>query len=178
MAGWSRSRADSGSEDIADRCVIVAAGVQGNVENLGLEALGVKLDRGCIAADGYGRTNCLASTRSATSRGPMLAHKAEHEGVVCVEKICGTPTASASQGMIPGCTYSRPQIASVGLTEATARAAGLELSVGRFPFAGEWQGDRARRRPRDGQDVFDAATGKLLAPTWLARKSPNLFRAS
>src|SRR5712671_4291462 len=115
--------------------VISAVGVVGNTENLGLEKLGVKIERGTIVIDGYCRTNVPGIYAIGDVAGPpMLAHKAEHEGVVCVEAIKGLKAHPLDKQRIPGCTYSRPQIASVGLTEARALATGRQIRVGRFPF--------------------------------------------
>src|SRR5690606_19541413 len=115
----------------ADR-MISAVGVQGNVENLGLETLGVKTERGTIVIDGYGKTNIPGIYAIGDVAGPpMLAHKAEHEAVICVEKIAGLPNVHPlDKGKIPGCTYCNPQVASVGLTEEKARATGREIRVG------------------------------------------------
>src|ERR1700719_3482191 len=115
--------------------VISAVGVVGNIENLGLEKLGVKTDRGCVVIDGYGKTSVPGIYAIGDVAGPpMLAHKAEHEGVVCVEGIKGLHPHPMNKRRIPRCTYSRTQIASVGLTEARALAAGRQLRIGRFPF--------------------------------------------
>ncbi|MBU1211372.1 MAG: dihydrolipoyl dehydrogenase, partial [Alphaproteobacteria bacterium] len=117
--------------------LISAVGVQGNVEGLGLEDLDVELDRGTIVTDGLGRTNVEGIYAIGDVAGPpMLAHKAEHEGVICVETIKGLDTHPMVKTQIPGCTYCHPQIASVGLTEAKAKEAGHEIKVGRFPFMG------------------------------------------
>src|SRR6185312_15882068 len=123
-------------QTIAAERLISAAGVVGNVENLGLEKLGVTIERGTIVIDAFGCTNVPGLYAIGDVAGPpMLAHKAEHEGVVCIGAILGMPTHPVRKETIPGCTYSRPQIASVGLTEAKAKAAGYVRRVGRFPFA-------------------------------------------
>src|SRR5438270_9433527 len=115
--------------------VISAVGVVGNIENLGLEKLGVKIDRGVIAIDEVGRTNVPGLYAIGDVAGPpMLAHKAEHEGTICVEAIAGKHPHPLEKDKIPGCTYCTPQIASVGLTEKKAKEAGYEVKVGRFPF--------------------------------------------
>ena len=133
--------------------VISAVGVVGNVEGLGLEALGVAIDKGMIKVDGFGRTNVAGLYAIGDVAGPpMLAHKAEHEGVICVETIKGLAVHPLDKSKIPGCTYCQPQIASVGLTEARAKAEGRKVRVGRFPFRRQWQGDRAGRGPGDDQD--------------------------
>ena len=144
---------EGASEEIVADAIIVAVGVQGNVENLGLEALGVKLDRGCIAADGYGRTNVPGLYAIGDVAGPpMLAHKAEHEGVVCVEAILGMPTHPDPQGDHPRLhlqpAADRQRRPHRGQGEGgRVRAARRALSLRR-----ERQGDRARGRPWARQD--------------------------
>ncbi len=156
---------DDGKKPIkitADR-LISAVGVMGNSEGLGLEALGVKIERGIIATDGYGRTSVPGIYAIGDVAGPpMLAHKAEHEGVICVETMKGLPTHKLDPLMIPGCTYCQPQIASVGLTEAKAKETGRELKIGRFPFMGN--GKAIALGEPDGlvKTIFDAKTGQLL----------------
>ncbi len=118
----------------ADYC-LVAVGVTGNVEELGLEALGVKVDRGAIVVDGFARTNVAGIHAVGDVAGPpWLAHKATHEAIVCIEKIAGKNPHEFSKANIPGCTYCQPQVASVGLTERAAKEQGLKFKVGKFPF--------------------------------------------
>ena len=143
--------------------MISAVGVVGNSENLGLESLGVRIERGCIVTDGFGRTNVAGVYAIGDVAGPpMLAHKAEHEGVLCVETIKGLHPHAMDAAMIPGCTYCQPQVASVGLTEEKAKAAGYALRIGRFNFVGN--GKAVALGEPDGmvKTIFDAATGKLL----------------
>jgi dihydrolipoamide dehydrogenase len=143
--------------------VISAVGVVGNTENLGLEKLGVKIDRGVIAIDAVGRTNVPGIYAIGDVAGPpMLAHKAEHEGTICVEAIKGLHPHAMDKLMIPGCTYCQPQVASVGLTEAKAKEQGLQIKVGRFPFMGN--GKAIALGEPDGlvKTIFDTKTGKLL----------------
>lgn len=144
--------------------VIVAIGIVANTENLGLEKLGIKTDRGHIVTDEWGATNVPGVWAIGDVAGaPWLAHKASHEGIVAVEKIAGEPHAHPmDKSNIPGCTYSRPQVASVGLTEEAARAAGHEIRVGRFPFIGN--GKAIALGEVDGlvKTIFDAKTGALL----------------
>ncbi|MHB8530631.1 MAG: dihydrolipoyl dehydrogenase, partial [Caulobacteraceae bacterium] len=122
------------TETLKAERAIVAVGIDGNVEDLGLEDLGVKVDRGHIVVDAHGATNVAGLYAIGDVVGPpWLAHKASHEGVHCVEHIAGLPGDGLSPP-IPGCTYSTPQIASTGLTEAQARERGLEVKIGRFPF--------------------------------------------
>jgi dihydrolipoamide dehydrogenase len=151
------------TETIEAEKLISAVGVQGNIENLGLEKLGVKTDRGCVVVDGHGRTNVAGIYAIGDVAGaPMLAHKAEHEGVICVETIAGQKVHGLDKGKIPGCTYCEPQVASVGLTEAKAKETGREIKVGRFPFVGN--GKAVALGDSDGmvKTIFDAKTGELL----------------
>jgi dihydrolipoamide dehydrogenase len=146
----------------ADR-LISAVGVVGNVENLGLEKLGVKIERGVIVTDGRGRTNVPGIYAIGDVAGPpMLAHKAEHEGVICVETIKGLPTHPMDKRKIPGCTYCHPQVASVGLTEAKAKEAGYEIKVGRFPFRANGKAIALGEPEGMTKTIFDAKTGQLL----------------
>jgi dihydrolipoamide dehydrogenase len=118
----------------ADYCLI-AVGVTGNIENLGLEALGVKTDRGAITVDGFAATNVPGIYAVGDVAGPpWLAHKATHEAITCVEKIAGKNPPPFSKANIPGCTYCQPQVASVGLTERAAKEKGLKYKIGKFPF--------------------------------------------
>ena len=151
------------SETLTVDRVISAVGVQGNIENLGLEALGVKTEKGCIVIDGYGRTNVAGLYAIGDVAGPpMLAHKAEHEGVICVEKIKGLDAHPMNKELIPGCTYCHPQVASVGLTEAKAKAAGFELKIGRFPFMGNGKAIALGEDQGLVKTIFDAKTGRLI----------------
>ena len=164
------------SKITADR-LISAVGVVGNSENLGLEALGVKIERGVIATDGYGRTNVAGIYAIGDVAGPpMLAHKAEHEGVICVETIKGLPTHKLDPLTVPGCTYCQPQIASVGLTEAKAKEAGHEVKIGRFPFMGN--GKAIALGEPDGlvKTIFDAKTGQLLGAHMVGAEVTELIQ--
>ena len=157
--------------------LISAVGVVGNIENLGLEALGVKTDRGCVVTDGLGRTNVPGIYAIGDVAGPpMLAHKAEHEGVLCVEGIKGLHVHAMDKLKIPGCTYCHPQVASVGLTEAKAKEAGYQVKVGRFPFMGN--GKAIALGEPDGlvKTVFDAKTGKLLGAHMIGAEVTELIQ--
>lgn len=157
--------------------VISAVGVVGNIEGLGLEALGVKTDRGCIAADPYGRTNVAGIYAIGDVAGPpMLAHKAEHEGVICVEAIKGLKPHVMDKLKIPGCTYCHPQIASVGLTETKAKALGYDLKIGRFPFTGN--GKAIALGEPDGlvKTIFDKKTGQLLGAHMVGAEVTELIQ--
>jgi dihydrolipoamide dehydrogenase len=143
--------------------VISAVGVVGNVENLGLEELGVKTERGTIVTDPVGRTNVRGIYAIGDVAGPpMLAHKAEHEGVLCVEAIKGLHPHEMDKLKIPGCTYCHPQVASVGLTENKAKEAGHELKIGRFPFVGNGKAIALGEPEGLVKTIFDAKTGQLL----------------
>ncbi|MBC8717369.1 dihydrolipoyl dehydrogenase [Ochrobactrum sp. Marseille-Q0166] len=144
--------------------MISAVGVQGNIENIGLEALGVKTDRGCIAIDAYCKTNVDGIYAIGDVAGPpMLAHKAEHEAVICVEKIAGLPNVHPlDRNMVPGCTYCNPQVASVGLTEAKAKEKGHDIRVGRFPFVANGKAIALGEDQGLVKTIFDKKTGQLL----------------
>ncbi len=168
---------DGASEDAAVDAIIVAVGVQGNIENLGIEPLGVGLDRGCIAVDGYGRTSVPGLYAIGDVAGPpMLAHKAEHEGIVCVEAIRGVATHPVHPLRIPRCTYSRPQIASVGFTEATAKTAGHDIRVGRFPFARNGKAIALGEDRGLVKTIFDASNGKLLGAHMVGAEVTELIQ--
>ncbi len=157
--------------------MISAVGVVGNIENLGLEKLGVKTDRGCVVTDGFGRTNVPGIFAIGDVAGPpMLAHKAEHEGVICVETIKGLHTHAMDKLMIPGCTYCHPQVASVGLTEAKAKDAGYTVKVGRFPFAGNGKAIALGEPEGLIKVIFDAKTGKLLGAHMVGAEVTELIQ--
>jgi dihydrolipoamide dehydrogenase len=143
--------------------VISAVGVVGNIENLGLEKLGVKTDRGTIVIDGMCKTNVQGIYAIGDVAGPpMLAHKAEHEGVICVEAIKGLHPHAMDKTLIPGCTYCFPQIASVGLTEQAAKDKKLDIRVGRFPFIGNGKAVALGEDQGMAKVIFDKKTGQLL----------------
>ena len=158
--------------------VISAVGVVGNIEDLGLETTKVKAERGVILADEYSRTDEPGVYAIGDVAGPpMLAHKAEHEGVICVEKITGIAGVHPIDKLkIPGCTYCHPQIASVGLTEGKAIEAGHEVKVGRFPFMGN--GKAIALGEPDGlvKTVFDAKTGQLLGAHMVGAEVTELIQ--
>lgn len=157
--------------------LISAVGVQGNIEGLGLENLGIKTDRGCIVIDGHGKTNVAGIYAIGDVAGPpMLAHKAEHEGVICVENIAGLHAHPMDKKKIPGCTYCHPQVASVGLTEAKAKEAGYKVKVGRFPFVGN--GKAIALGEPDGlvKTIFDENTGQLLGAHMVGAEVTELIQ--
>src|ERR1700744_4089866 len=157
--------------------VISAVGVVGNIENLGLEKLGVKTDRGCIVIDGYGKTNVPGVYAIGDVGGPpMLAHKAEHEGVICVEAIKGLHPHALDKLLIPGCTYCNPQVASVGLTEAKAKEGGRDIRVGRFPFVGNGKAIAQGEDQGMVKVVFDKKTGQLLGAHMVGAEVTELIQ--
>ncbi len=168
---------DGKTEQITAERLISAVGVVGNVENLGLEKLGVKIERGAIITDGLGRTNVPGIYAIGDVAGaPLLAHKAEHEGVICVETIKGLPTHPMDKLRIPGCTYCHPQIASVGLTEAKAKEAGYEVKVGRFPFRANGKAIGLGEPEGMTKTVFDAKTGQLLGAHMVGAEVTELIQ--
>mgnify|MGYP001552483812 FL=1 len=154
---------DGKSEEHSFSHAIVAIGIVPNTEDIGLEALGVKTERGHIVVDGFGQTNVPGIRAIGDVTGPpWLAHKASHEGIIAVEHIAGKNPHPFETWNIPGCTYSRPQVASVGLTEAKAKEAGHEVKVGNFPFIGNGKAIALGEAEGFIKTVFDEATGELL----------------
>jgi dihydrolipoamide dehydrogenase len=153
------------TEKITVDRVIMAVGITANTENIGLDKVpGVKLDRGHIVTDGYGKTGEAGVYAIGDVTGaPWLAHKASHEGIICIEKLAGLPDVHAmDKSNIPGCTYCRPQVASVGLTEKAAKEKGLNIKVGRFPFIGNGKAIALGEPEGMVKTIFDAKTGELL----------------
>jgi dihydrolipoamide dehydrogenase len=157
--------------------VISAVGVVGNIENLGLEKLGVKTERGVIAIDGLCRTSVPGIYAIGDVAGPpMLAHKAEHEGVICIEAIKGLHPHPMDKNLIPGCTYCQPQVASVGLTEARAKEGGREIRVGRFPFVGNGKAIALGEDQGLIKVIFDKKTGQLLGAHMVGAEVTELIQ--
>ncbi|HTJ59255.1 MAG TPA: dihydrolipoyl dehydrogenase [Devosiaceae bacterium] len=168
---------DGKTETINGDYLISAVGVVCNTEGLGLEQVGVKLNRGAVAIDEVGRTNVAGIWAIGDVAGPpMLAHKAEHEAVITVETIAGLHPHPLDRLKVPGCTYCEPQIASVGLTEAKAREAGRDIKVGRFPFVGN--GKAIALSEPDGlvKTIFDAKTGELLGAHMVGAEVTELIQ--
>src|SRR6201981_3131491 len=157
--------------------VISAVGVVGNIENLGLEKLGVKTERGTVVVDDYGKTNVPGIYAIGDVAGPpMLAHKAEHEGVVCVEAIKGLHPHATDKNLIPGCTYCNPQVLSVGLTEARGKEGGREVRVGRFPFVRNGKALALGEAQGLVKVVFDKKTGQLLGAHMIGAEVTELIQ--
>jgi dihydrolipoamide dehydrogenase len=157
----------------------MAVGIQANTENLGLEKVpGVKLDRGHIVTDDYLRTGEAGVYAIGDVTGaPWLAHKASHEGVICVEKIAGQKDVHPMiKSNIPGCTYCNPQVASVGLTEKAAKEKGLDVKVGRFPFIGNGKAIALGEPEGLVKTIFDAKTGELLGAHMVGAEVTELIQ--
>jgi dihydrolipoamide dehydrogenase len=168
---------DGSKQQISGERLISAVGVVCNTENLGLEKLGVKLERGAIAIDGYGRTNVPGIWAIGDVAGPpMLAHKAEHEAVVTVETIAGKHVHPLNKLQVPGCTYCEPQVASVGLTEAKAKETGRELKIGHFPFVGNGKAIALGEPEGLVKTIFDAKTGELLGAHMVGAEVTELIQ--
>jgi dihydrolipoamide dehydrogenase len=167
---------DRSSEITVER-VISAVGIVGNVEDLGLEGTAVKVDRTHVVIDEYCRTGEAGVYAIGDLVGPpWLAHKASHEGVVCVEAIAGLHPHPIDWSNIPGCTYCRPQVASVGLSEARAKAAGHEVKVGRFPFIGNGKAIALGEPEGMVKTVFDAKSGELLGAHMVGAEVTELIQ--
>ena len=163
--------------------VIVAVGIAPNTENIGLEALGIKAERGIIAIDGMGRTNVPGIWAIGdVTPGPWLAHKASHEGVIAAEAIAqalgntDVHPHAMDRLNIPGCTYCHPQIASVGLTEAKAKEAGYTVKAGTFPFIGNGKAIALGEAEGFVKTVFDAKTGELLGAHMIGAEVTELIQ--
>ena len=170
--------ADGKREEIAVERVIMAVGIVHNTEDLGLEGTGVRLERGHIVTDPFGRTGEPGVYAIGDVTGPpWLAHKASHEGVLCVEAIAGIAGLHPiDPTRIPGCTYCTPQVASVGLTERTAKEQGHEVKVGRFPFIGNGKAIALGEPEGLVKTVFDAGTGELLGAHMVGAEVTELIQ--
>ena len=157
--------------------VISAVGIVGNVEGLGLEALGVKIDRTHVVTDEYCQTGIAGLYAIGDLAGaPWLAHKASHEGVMVAELIAGLHPHPIKPNTIAGCTYCHPQVASVGLTEEKAKSAGYEVKVGRFPFIGNGKAIALGEPEGMVKTVFDAKTGELLGAHMVGAEVTELIQ--
>jgi dihydrolipoamide dehydrogenase len=156
---------------------IVAVGIVPNTEDIGLEALGVAMDRGFLKTDAMCRTNVpgLWAIGDITAP-PWLAHKASHEGVIAAEAIAGGHPHAMDAKNIPGCTYCHPQVASVGLTEAKAKEAGHTVKVGKFPFIGNGKAIALGEAEGFIKTVFDAKTGELLGAHMVGAEVTELIQ--
>jgi dihydrolipoamide dehydrogenase len=169
---------DGKSTDITVDRVILAVGIVGNVENIGLEGTKVKVDRTHIEVDQWLQTGEAGVYAIGDVAGPpWLAHKASHEGIICVEKIAGEKDVHPlNTSNVPGCTYCRPQVASVGLTEAAAKEQGHDVKVGRFPFMGNGKAIALGEPEGLVKTVFDAKTGELLGAHMIGAEVTELIQ--
>jgi dihydrolipoamide dehydrogenase len=166
------------TQDIVVDRVISAVGIVGNVENLGLEGTGVRVEKAHVVVDQWCRTGEPGVYAIGDLAGPpWLAHKASHEGILCVEKIAGKNDVHPLEAdKIPGCTYCHPQVASVGLTESKAKAAGYQVKVGRFPFIGNGKAIALGEPEGLVKTVFDAKTGELLGAHMIGAEVTELIQ--
>jgi dihydrolipoamide dehydrogenase len=152
-----------GEEKIECDVVLSAVGIQANIENIGLEEVGIVVDKGRIRVNEYYQTNIPGYYAIGdVVPGPALAHVASAEGIICVEKIAGHHPEPLNYGNIPGCTYCSPEIASVGMTEKAAKEAGYEIKVGKFPFSASGKASAAGAKDGFVKLIFDAKYGELL----------------
>jgi dihydrolipoamide dehydrogenase len=166
-----------GTQTLTVERVISAVGATGNIENLGLEKVGVKTERGAVVVDALSRTNVPGIYAIGDVAGPpLLAHKAEHEGVICVEAIKGLKPHPMDKRLIPGCTYCSPQIASVGLTEQAAKEQKLDIRVGRFPFVGNGKAIALGEDQGLIKVIFDKKTGALLGAHMVGAEVTELIQ--
>ena len=152
-----------GQETVETDIVLSAVGVTTNIEGIGLEKAGIKTEKGKVIVDEFYRTNINGVFAIGDIvHGPALAHVASAEGIICVEKIAGIDAEPLDYGNIPGCTYTNPEIASVGMTEAAAREAGYQLKIGKFPFTASGKASAAGAKDGFIKLIFDAEYGELL----------------
>src|ERR1051326_568917 len=167
---------NEGRKELKAEVALVAIGIQGNVENIGLEALGVKMEKGWIQADEFSRTNVEGIFAIGDVAGPpWLAHRAEREGIVCVEAIAGKNPKPVDYENVPGCTYCRPQVASLGMTEERALAAGHQIRVGRFPFSASGKARAIGETEGLVKLIFDAKYGELLGAHILGSEATEMI---
>ena len=162
-AEWTLTLDGKHKENLTADVVLTAAGIVGNVEELGLEGTAIKVDRTHIVTDAFGATGEPGVYAIGDVAGaPWLAHKASHEAIICVEKIAGKNPHALDASKIPACTYSHPQVASVGMTEAQAKVAGRQIRVGKFPFAVNGKALALGATGGFTKVIFDKASGELL----------------
>jgi dihydrolipoamide dehydrogenase len=156
-------KTEKGEEKIECDVVLSAVGIQANIENIGLEELGIIIDKGRILVNDYYQTNLPGYYAIGDIvPGPALAHVASAEGIICVEKLAGHHPEPLNYGNIPGCTYCSPEIASVGMTEKAAKEAGYEVKIGKFPFSASGKASAAGAKDGFVKLIFDAKYGELL----------------
>ena len=152
-----------GTQELEASVVLSAVGITPNIENIGLEEVGIKTERGHVIVDDFYKTNIEGVYAIGDIvKGQALAHVASAEGITCVEKIAGMDVKAIDYGNIPGCTYCTPEIASVGLTEKAAKEAGYELKIGKFPFSASGKASAAGAKDGFVKMIYDAKYGELL----------------
>lgn len=152
-----------GQETVEAEIVLSAVGIITNLENLGIEETGINVDKGKVVVDEYYRTNIEGVYAIGDIvHGPALAHVASHEGIICVEKISGKHVEPLDYGNLPGCTYTQPEIASVGMTEKAAREAGFDVKVGKFPFSASGKASAGGNKEGFVKVIFDSKYGEWL----------------
>ena len=152
-----------GMVEVEADIVLSAVGITTNLEGIGLEEVGIKTEKGKVVVDDFYRTNVPGYYAIGDIvHGPALAHTASHEGITCVEKIAGLDAEPVDYGNIPACTYTSPEVASVGLTEKAAREAGYEIKVGKFPFTASGKASAAGKKEGFVKVIFDAKYGEWL----------------
>lgn len=164
------------SEEISADCCLVAVGVQGNIEGLGLEKIGVQVEKNAIVTDAFMRTNVAGIYAVGDVAGePCLAHIASHEGIVCVDNIAGKKTPGMNYRNCPGCTYSKPQVASVGLTEQQAVNEGYDIKVGRYPFSASGKARAIGETDGFVKVIFDSKYKELLGAHLIGPEATELI---
>ena len=160
---WYTIKTPKGTEIVETDIVFSAVGVSTNIEDIGLEKRGIKTEKGKVVVDDFYRTSVQGVYAIGDIvHGPALAHVASAEGIICVEKIAGIEVEPLDYKNIPGCTYTNPEIASCGLTEAAAREAGYEIKVGKFPFSASGKASASGAKDGFVKLIFDAEYGELL----------------
>jgi len=156
--------------------VLSSVGITGNIEDMGLEEIGVKTDGGFIKTGEFSDTGASGVYAIGDVAGPpWLAHKASHEGIICIEKIAGHKVHALEKGNIPGCTYCQPQIASVGYTEQAAREKGLDIKIGKFPFSASGKASAAGHNDGFVKIIYDANYGELLGCHMIGHDATELI---
>jgi dihydrolipoamide dehydrogenase len=167
---------DGKEEKVTADKALIAIGIQGNVEDLGLESIGVTVERGFIPVDQWYKTNVAGVYAIGDVTGPpLLAHVASHEAILCVEKIAGKSPHALDYDNIPGCTYCQPQVASIGMTEAKAKEAGYEITIGKFPYAASGKARAIGERDGMVKLIFEKKYGELLGAHIIGAEATELI---
>jgi dihydrolipoamide dehydrogenase len=164
-------------EEVVDADIVLSAvGIETNVVGIGLEDVGIKVEKGKVQVDDFYQTNVPGYYAIGDIvHGPALAHVASHEGITCVEKIAGLDVEPIDYGNIPACTYTNPEVASVGMTEAQAKEAGFEIKVGKFPFSASGKASASGKKDGFVKVVFDAKYGEWLGAQMIGENVTELI---